>query len=367
MSMSGLLLTGWAAAPQGEHTALVAKPSWSPGAATGIGSMPGTDPGEAAAVVFGELPEFPHVPELPERGVGADLLGRTAALLVDIAVELVPSGYRIAALPGHVHRRAVDLLRWDLDAFEEAREKAGVTPQLVKTQFAGPWTLAAGIELPKGHRVLTDRGALRDFASSMLAGLETHVADLKTRTGAPVVVQFDEPTMPAVLEGSLSTPSGYGTVRAIPEPEARDLLATVVEGAERITGQPVIVHCCAARPPVALLRSAGAGAQALDMTLLGGAPAALLDEIGEAWDDGTTFFLGLVRATDPGTRPTLSELAQPALRLVDRLGFNRSILAERAVPTPTCGLAGATDEWMRRALALTRDLGKAFVEPPEGW
>jgi hypothetical protein len=56
-----------------------------------------------------------------------------------------------------------------------------------------------------------------------------------------------------------------------------------------------------------------------------------------------------------------------ALRLVDRLGFNREILGQQALPTPTCGLAGASDEWMRWALARTRDLGKAFLEPPENW
>jgi methionine synthase II (cobalamin-independent) len=329
--------------------------------------MPGTDPAEAAAVVFGELPEFPHVPELPARGVGADMLGRTAALLVDLAIDLVPSGYRVAARPGHIHRRAVDLLRWDLDAFQEARERSGVTPPVVKTQFAGPWTLAAGVELPRGHRALSDKGAVRDFTESLLAGLATHVADLTARTGAPVVVQFDEPTLPDVLAGALSTPSGYGTVRAVDAPEARDLLATVIEGAARITGQPVILHCCAARPPIALLRAAGAAVQALDMTVLDRESAALLDEIGEAWDDGTVFAMGLVPSTDPDTPPTLHDLARPALELVDRLGFNRELLAERALPTPTCGLAGATDEWMRRALALTRDLGKAFVEPPEGW
>src|SRR3954466_15195218 len=100
---------------------------WPSGAATAIGSMPGTDPAEAAAVVFGELPDFPHLPELPARGVGADMLGRTAALLVDLAVDVVPSGYRVAPRPGHEHRRAVDLLRWDLDALQEAREKAGAT------------------------------------------------------------------------------------------------------------------------------------------------------------------------------------------------------------------------------------------------
>ncbi|MGZ6772647.1 MAG: hypothetical protein ACXVGA_08965, partial [Mycobacteriaceae bacterium] len=66
-----------------------------PGTATGIGSWPGTDPVEAARVVLGELGVLPHLVELPARGVGADMIGRTAALLVDIAVEVSPSGYRV--------------------------------------------------------------------------------------------------------------------------------------------------------------------------------------------------------------------------------------------------------------------------------
>ena len=81
-------------------------PPWPPGTATAIGSMPGTDALEAARTVVGELAQLPHLPELPGRGAGADLIGRTAALLVDLAVELVPSGYRVTARPeGLVSRR----------------------------------------------------------------------------------------------------------------------------------------------------------------------------------------------------------------------------------------------------------------------
>lgn len=340
---------------------------WPAGAATGIGSMPGGDFAEAAAIVLGELPEFPHFPELPSRGIGADIIGRTAAMLVDLAVEVVPSGYRVAARPGGDHRRGVDLLRWDLDGLSEAVEQAGARPQVIKTQLAGPWTLAAGIELPRGHRVLTDQGALREFTESLVEGATAHVAELATRTGAKVVVQLDEPSLPEVLAGALPTPSGYGTVPAVPEPRARELLAGVVERFEKATDAPVVLHCCAHRPPIGVLRGSGAGALALDATLLDGAPGSVLDEIGEAWDSGTVFFLGLVPAEDPERPPSLKETAQPALNLVDRLGFNRSILAGRAVPTPTCGLAGASQAWLRRALALSRDLGNAFVEPPEGW
>ena len=129
----------------------------------------------------------------------------------------------------------------------------------------------------------------------------------------------------------------------------------------------MIVHCCAPRPPVALFRSAGADAVALDATLLHGTPAVFTDQLGEAWDDGCVFLLGLVPSTEPARPLTLHKAAQPALDLVDRLGFGRSILGERAVPTPTCGLAGASATWARQALKLVRDLGKAFVEPPESW
>jgi hypothetical protein len=90
-----------------KHTGPVSTASWPPGAATAIGSMPGTDPLEAATVVVGELPDLPHLPELPGRGAGTDIIGRGAALLVDIAVEIVPSAYRVVARPGADHPRGV--------------------------------------------------------------------------------------------------------------------------------------------------------------------------------------------------------------------------------------------------------------------
>jgi len=327
--------------------------------------MPGTDPVEAAAVVTGELPDLPHLPELPKRGLGADIIGRTAALLVDLAVEVVPSAYRVTAHPGGDHRTAVDHLRRDLDAFEEALEIT--KPGLVKVQLAGPWTLTSEVELPRGHRALTDPGALRDFTDSLAEGLTKHVAEIHKRTGAEVIVQLDEPSLPAVLAGALSSPSGLSMVPAVADPDARDVLATVIDAARAATNQPVIVHCCSPRPPVALFRSAGADAVALDATLLDGTPAVFTDALGEAWDDGCVLLLGLVPSTDPRRPLSLHDAARPALALVDRLGFPRSILADRAVPTPTCGLSGATMTWAKRALGLVREVGKGFVEPPESW
>ncbi len=356
--------------------------------ATGLGSWPGTDRQEAARTVVGELPGMPYVPELPARGVGADIVGRGAALLVDLAVEEWPSGYRVARRPGGDHRRAQELLARDLDALDEALGEAGATPPAVKCQVVGPWTLTAGVELRSGHRVLTDRGAVAEFAASLAEGLRTHVAELARRTGAPVVVQVDEPSLPAVLAGSLRTPSGYGTVRAVPASEARALLAELVTAARGAGATAVAVHCCHPTPPLALLGAAGADAVAVDLGALGGAgdpqrsgehadrgagpsgrtaPADVLDALGELWESGVELWLGIVPSTDPATRPELHDLARPALDLADRLGFDRARLADRAVVTPACGLAGADPAWARRATSTTVELARAFADPPASW
>lgn len=335
--------------------------------ATGMGSLPGTDPREAARTVVGELPGLPHVPELPDRGVGADMIGRAAGMLVDLAMEVRPSGYRVASRPGADHRRAVDLLARDVDALDEVLGETGVRPPAVKAQVAGPWTLTAGVEVRSGHRVLTDRGAVAEFTASLAEGLRTHVRELVRRTEAPVVVQIDEPTLPAVLAGSLSTPSGYGTVRTVLGDEARTGLAEVVAAARGAGAASVVVHCCHPTPPLALLGAVGADAVAVDLRALDPG-ATVLDALGELWEAGTGLWLGMVPTLEPATAPPeLGDLARPALDLADRLGFALERLADRAVVTPSCGLAGASPTWARTAMTRAVELARAFADPPEHW
>jgi methionine synthase II (cobalamin-independent) len=319
---------------------------------TGIGSLPGTDPVEAARLVFGELPDLPHLPELPARGAGADMNGRSAALLVDLPVEIVPSGWRLAAHRGRDQRRAEDYLARDVDALHEQAD--GYTGPL-KVQVAGPWTLAANLELPTGHRVVTDQGAVRDLAESLAEGVHAHVADLQRRVpGANVVVQLDEPSLPAVLAGELSTPSGWGIVRAVPVPDATRVLQTVLDV---IAPGGRVVHCCAPAVPLDMLREAGADAVAVDASLLG---TAQYDALGSAVDAGVSLWLGVLPSAD--TAIALDTARDPLRRLWRELGFAESMLADAVVPTPACGLAGASASYVRRALSVLRDTGRALAE-----
>ncbi len=203
--------------------------AWSPGSATGIGSLPGTDIAEAVKTVLGELPDLPYLPELPARGPGADMIGRSAGLLVEMPVELYASRWRIASHAGRDLRRTRDLWDRDIDALTEA---AAGLDGAVKLQVAGPWTLAASIDLPIGGRLLRDPGAVRDLTASLAEGLARHVADVRARLPyARVLVQIDEPSLPAVLAGHVPTESGYGTLRAVDASLARSALADVVAAA----------------------------------------------------------------------------------------------------------------------------------------
>ena len=165
MSTDGLTTESPATEPAGAGAPAPGPRSypWAPGSATGVGSMPGTDPEQACAVIMGELPDFPFFPELPGRGAGADMIGRTAALLVDLPVETTPGGWKLATRAGRDQRRADSFLAFDLDAAQQAADGyAGP----YKVSVCGPLTLAASIELSRSlNPALADPGALADLTN----------------------------------------------------------------------------------------------------------------------------------------------------------------------------------------------------------
>ncbi|MGI5276803.1 methionine synthase [Streptomyces rochei] len=326
------------------------------GPATGIGSLPGQDAREAVKTSTGTFEDFPFLPELPARGPGADMIGRTAGMLVELYARVEPSGWRLGDRPGRDTKRARSWLREDLDALEEFTQ--GYEGPL-KVQAVGPWTLAAALELRNGEAVLSDAGACRDLAASLAEGLRLHLAEVRRRVpGARIALQLDEPSLTAVLRGQVRTASGYRTHRAVDrqvvESALRDLAAVHADG-------PVVVHSCAPDVPFALLRRAGVTGVSFDFSLL----TERDDEaIGEAVEGGTRLFAGVV----PGTDTALSDPAGSVMgvrTLWRRLGLSPGLLAEAVTVTPSCGLAGASPEYARRALAHCARAARSLADNPE--
>jgi hypothetical protein len=286
--------------------------------------------------------------------------------------------------------RTLDLRERDLDALAELGD--GLTGP-IKLQAAGPWTMAASVELPIGGRLLRDHGAARDLCASLAEGLAVHVADVAARLpGAQVLLQLDEPSLPQVLAGTVPTESGWQTLRAVPEATVRDSLRALIDA----VGVPVVVHSCAPDVPVRLLHEAGVAGIGLDLSLLTD-----LDPLGEALDAGLGLFAGAAptgpsssagpatgalarfssgsgaRAGSSSGRPaggapsagSSSAGAPSSARIAERVralwhhyGFPASSLAAQVVVTPACGLAGASAGYAREVLRACRDAGRRLAD-----
>ncbi len=318
---------------------LPAAVSLSGAVASGVGSLPGTDVWEWSAFVRGELPDLPHIPELPARGPGADMIGRALGLLANISpglsAQTSPDGWRFSGgattSAPRLMRRAKSWLSEDLDSVQQQWADFEGT---FKIQIAGPWTLAATVELPSGARALSDAGACRDIAAALGEAASLHVNDAKKRLPrARIMLQFDEPAVPGVLLGAVATQSGLGHLPPKRPLDVEQALADVFDRA-RQAGAIVGVHCCGGEPPIDMFLSASAQMISLDLTRANPAD----DALGRALESGVTVAVGLVSPTR-SIGDVASTLA-PLTALLNRLGIRVEDATEHLVVTPTCGLAG---------------------------
>jgi methionine synthase II (cobalamin-independent) len=344
---------------------------WDQPIATGVGSLPGSDPREAVRTIIGELPDFPHVPELPERGPWAGMTGRSAALLVELPVDLQPAGWRLVDRPGTDLRRSQALLREDLDALEEFTDGyAG----LLKLQVCGPFTLASTLEKMRGDKVLGDYAARHDLAQSLTEGVRAHVAEVVRRVPrAQVVLQVDEPAISAALAGEVPTISGFGRLRAVDELEVRRELSALATA----VGVPTVVHCCAGQPPVDVLHADGVAGISFDLALLDLDDDTSLAPLAVVVESGGVLLAGIVPTTpaDDGARLDGARIDRDRVdvaagrrriaTLWHRLGQPADALASRVAVTPTCGLAGAAPSYAREAMAAARAIATALRSDPD--
>ena len=319
----------------------------SPGA--GVGSMPGESFASSLGVVLDSTPDLVAVPELPSRGVHAAMIGRGVGMLAELGADLQPAGWRLTgSASGADQRRARSLLSQDLDDVEEVLQ--GFDGRL-KVQVTGPWTLAAMVERPRGDRILADHGGRRDLAQSLAEGIREHLASVAARVpGASLVLQIDEPMLPAVLAAQIPTASGWGRHRSIDKPEA-DAALRLMTAAGREAGATTVLHSCAPDLPVELIAGAGFDALSFDLTLMNAG-----DVWASAFDGGLDLWPGVIPSLD-AEEVSDKVLGKRIRDFFGALGFDSEAIADRLVVTPTCGLAGASPAWAQRALRLAQSVG----------
>jgi hypothetical protein len=174
--------------------------------------------------------------------------------------------------------------------------------------------------------------------------------------GATLVLQLDEPSLPAVLAGRLPTASGYGSLRPVdPQTAAsglRDVLAAAGDG-------PTVVHCCDPSVPLPLLRTAGAGAVALDVT---GLRPAQWESVAATVEAGVQLYAGCLPTDGSGTAAHGADTVTAGWRAA---GLAMSDLSGIVV-SPTCGLPGLTPEGARRVQRTAVEVAAELSERSAG-
>ncbi|HWG00560.1 MAG TPA: methionine synthase, partial [Trebonia sp.] len=242
----------------------------------------------------------------------------------------------------------------DLDALEEALDGFD---GLLKVQLAGPWTLAATLEQSRSlNPALADPGLVADLAASLAEGIAAHAAEVAKRLPrATLVVQLDEPALPAVITGAVPTASGLGRVRAPEEEFLRARLAQVISATQNYT----VVHCCGHDVPFGIIMGAGAAGVSFDMSQL---RIADLDKLAETAEAGAGLLAGVPFDLAERSPLTPDAYARSIAELWRKLTLPAGRCPEQVVVTPACGLAGASPARARAVLGACRDAGRILAD-----
>lgn len=291
--------------------------------------MPGVDYAQSLRIVIEETPHLIALPELPNRGAGASMMGRALGMLEGIGADIAEGHWRMVDRPGRDQLRAERLLREDLEVAEEQLQDFSGE---VKVAVCGPLTLAAVTNLPRGERVLADIGAVRELAGSLSAGFANYLQRVRrAMPNAKLIVQVDEPGMQGVLGGMIPTSSKFSVYQPIDQQFARELLGLFAAD---------VIHTCAPSVPVQLLVDVGINAISFDMNL------ATPDDVwAEAIEAGVAIWPGIIQAGDE-RHP--DRYAESVRAFFGQLGFAN--VPESTSITPTCGLAGFSELQAARAL-----------------
>ena len=219
--------------------------------ATGIGSVPFTDPQETVALVLETLPQIPYWPQMVQLGYLEDMAAQAARGLPGLKVDEV--NRTVAMDPDLPRDEALAqfyevVLSGDLTPFAfEAEDARGFFALLtavaaqkspapaLKGQLSGPVTFAGVVKDAEGKPILYDR----ELTQAVCAGLARKVAwqaEKFRELGKEPIVFLDEPFL-----------TGFGSAYLpISKDEVTEILTQTLEEARGAAAGPVIlgIHCC---------------------------------------------------------------------------------------------------------------------------
>jgi len=216
------------------------------GLATGIGSLPYTDPDQAVDVVLKYLPQAPFWPQLPKIGLREGMIAQFSQNLP--CLKITPDGLyfdpkheeqELESFYEQVIAHNLDYFRIGPDyaaglyEFHEKLAKIDLSNiEFIKCHVTGPLTFAAGLKDEKGLALLHDKVFMQVIVKGLVMKALWQIKHFSA-FGKKIIIFIDEPYLSGL--GSAFTPLNR-----------EDAARTLVEFAEAIKSENTLigVHCC---------------------------------------------------------------------------------------------------------------------------
>ncbi|MCL6478704.1 MAG: hypothetical protein K6T65_09845 [Peptococcaceae bacterium] len=348
------------------------------GLLTGIGSVPYTDPDEALSLVFSSMPEIPHWPQMPGRGVKEGFVFQFLTPLLKTGVIRIENnraffdsesegwGEKLARFYS-LYMAAAEGDGGALEEFSLPEDAAAGFHAFInhvnqqgpgeavyfKGQLAGPLTVGFNLKDGRG-RLAYYEDQLRDVLVKTLALHGRWQALKLAGLGRPAIIFLDEPGI------SVYGKSDYITVtREMIKKDLNEICAQV-----HLAGALAGVHSCDAID-WSILYQCDLEIVNLDAYNFGESLVPFAGELKDFILRGGILALGMVPTNDQAFAETVESLVKRLEYLWSQLsarGVPDRALPEQTMITPACGTGLLDPGLAAHIYRLTRELSGAVRE-----
>ncbi len=343
------------------------------GIATGIGSLPLTNPDEAAALALRYLPEAPIWPQLPQKDFREHMDGQYSEALPGLRLDagrkrfFFESSKDISTELEHFFERYIEK---DYAFFKISEEYAAgfyaflralrkglpKDTRFLKGHITGPLTAGISFKDESGRDVIHNDVLYDAVVKGLAMKAAWQIRELK-QFGRPVIIFIDEPAME-------SLGSGFSAVSSAVVAEKLNEIAAVIHEEGGIAG----IHCCGNADWPMLFKT---DVDIVNFDAFGYLERVLLypADIGAFYDRGGSLAWGIVPTgafTGNETAEGLLAKLDAGMKRLEREGVARATILRRCLITPSCGMGSLTPDKAEAILRLLREVSAAMrkaVEP----
>jgi len=316
--------------------------------ATGVGTMPLSEAGEAVELILASLPQIPFWPQLSARspwedmtlqfvpglpGLKVDLERRSVYLDPDQDRSEALTAFYQADLDGDQERFSLtkEVAPGFFEFVERVSEGKGEVERL-KGHVTGPVTLCLAAKDAEGKALIHDQELSQACARGLGLKGAWQLAHFPTGMDQPIIF-IDEPAL-----------TGFGSAFMSLEREAALALLNATAGPIREAGGLAGIHVCG-NTDWSLITAAEV--DIVNFDAYGYSEGFLLypKEIAAFLERGGVIAWGLVPTRDYTDQVTAEGLLGQFEETMGRLasfGIDRNLIAERALLTPSCGMGSLT-------------------------